>query len=329
MRVLHLIGIDDTNQVRVTHLSADPSRLAYECLGNVELLGLLDGSQFDVTTLVCGNVRRDAVTMRRVDVVLNAICDADTNRASLRAASQVVADAGVPVVNAPERVLATTRDRVAAALQGIPGVVVPRTARIVPSRVAEVEPLAAEASIARPFLVREAGTHGGHQLTLVADGEDLGALERFAFDGRSLYVTEFVDFRSPDGIYRKHRALVIGGRAFAKHLIASDHWNVHAASRPFMAARPELVAEEEAFVAGLSEPVQETFERIHERLQLDYFGADFALTDDGRVVVFEVNACFRPLVGRSGESQVASHQASTAEVKRAMADLLRSTAARG
>jgi hypothetical protein len=216
---------------------------------------------------------------------------------------------------------------VAARLAGVPGAVVPRTARVEPAGAADVVARAAAAGVAPPFLVREAGTHGGHQLTLVEGGDDLGELERFAFDGRSFYVTEFVDFASPDGLYRKHRALVIDGEPMAKHLIVSDHWNVHSRSRTFMATRPDLEAEEERFVTAMPDAVAAALRAVHERLPLDYLGADFGIDADGGVVVFEVNCCFRPLVGAATESAIASHQDSTARLKAAFAGLVARRAA--
>src|SRR5439155_1080338 len=82
-----------------------------------------------------------------------------------------------------------------------------------------------------PFLFRQVGSHGGQDLALVGDRDDLDRLEQFALDGRDFYVTEFVDFRSPDGLYRKYRVLVIDGVPYAKHMIASDSWNIHAEDR--------------------------------------------------------------------------------------------------
>ena len=328
LRVLHLIGVDDTRTVRVARLSPAPARRRYEYVGNVELRGILEGSGFDVSTLLCGPIPGDRARVDAFDVAVNAVCDADTNAGALEAVAAIVADAGLPVVNDPHRVLVTTRDRIAAALRDTPGVVVPRTARITPQYTSEVEDLAAAESVEFPFLFREAGTHGGERLVVVRERADLRRLEQFAFDGRAFYVTEFVDVRSPDGLYRKHRTLVIGGRAFPKHLIVSTNWNVHASSRPFMASRPALGAEEDRFVDGdVPAGFHDAFTAIHERLRLDYFGADHAIDADGRVVVFEVNACFRPLVGSESESAIPSHAASTERIRQALADVVRRRAA--
>jgi hypothetical protein len=328
LRVLHLLGVDDSRTVRVARLSPVLDRRRYEYVGNVELRGVLAGSGFEVSTLLCGPIPSDRPRLDDFDVAVNAVCDADTNGGALDAVAELVASAGLPVVNNPISVKRTTRDRVAAVLDGTPDLVVPRTARIKPRYTTEVEDLAAAAGIHFPFLFREAGTHGGERLIVLRSGADLRQLEQFAFDGRPFYVTEFVDARSTDGLYRKHRTLVVGGQAFPKHLIASPEWNVHADSRPYMAARPALADEEERFVEGdVPTGFHAAFAAMHARLQLDYFGADHAIDSAGRVVIFEVNACFRPLAGSASESAVPSHEASTQRIRRALADVVRRRAA--
>ena len=328
LRVLHLLGIDDTRTIRVARLSPAVARRRYEYVGNVELRGVLEGSGFAVSTLLCGPMPSDRPKLDGFDVAVNAVCDADTNAGALDAAAELVSGAGLPVVNDPRKVKLTTRDRVAASLRDTPGAVVPTTTRISPRYTSDVVGLAAAAGVSFPFLFREAGTHGGERLIVVRSDADLRQLEQFAFDGRDFYVTEFVDARSPDGLHRKHRTLVIGGEAFPKHLIASPDWNVHANSRPFMATRPELAVEEERFVDGdVPAGFRDVFRAMHDRLQLDYFGADHAIDSDGRIVVFEVNACFRPLAGSASESAIPSHEASTARIRRALADVVRRRAA--
>src|SRR5438270_862921 len=85
----------------------------------------------------------------------------------------------------------------------------------------KVPPMAADAVVRPPLIVREAGSHAGKGLTLIADSDATDELERFAFDGRDLYVTAYVDFRSSDGLYRKYRVLVVDGVPFPRHMVAS------------------------------------------------------------------------------------------------------------
>jgi len=321
LRVLHLIGVDDTRTVKVSFLSPDPSRLRYGCAGNVELAPLVDGDRFELVPLLCGDIPSESAEVTRLDVALNAICDPDTNGDSLRAAARVVRKLGIGVVNHPAKVAATCRDAVSRTLAGLPGVVVPATVKLAPSYISEVEHLLDADAVPLPFLFREAGSHGGHALVRIDHRGQLRNLERFAFDGRRFYATEFVDFRSDDGLYRKYRALVVGGAVHRKHLIISDDWNIHSRSRAFMADRPDLQAEEDAWVEDGTVDLA-PFSAMHARLGLDFFGVDYGVLPDGRMVLFEVNACARALQTGATTSAIGSHQDAIDRIKESLAAVL-------
>ena len=189
-----------------------------------------------------------------------------------------------------------------------------------------VSPSARVASAAQvaPFIVREAGSHTGKGLILIADSDTTDELERFAFDGRDLYVTAYADFRSPDGLYRKYRLLVVDGVPFPRHMVASPSWNIHSEDRPLlMNKRPDLRDEEQAFLRDFSLDRFPAFEALASKLGLDYFGVDFALGDDGGVLVFETNCCFRPI--REKDDPVYDG-ADVSKVKAAMGELIRARA---
>jgi hypothetical protein len=321
LRVLHLIGVDDSRTVTVSFLSANPARLRYGCAGNVELAPLVDPERFDLVPLLCGDIPSESAEVARLDVAMNAICDPDTNGASLRAAARVVRKLGIGVVNDPAKVAATCRDAVSRTLADVSDVVVPATIKVAPSYISEVEHLLDAGAITTPFLFREAGSHGGHALVRIDHRGQLRNLERFAFDGRRFYATEFVDFRSDDGLYRKYRALVVGGAVHRKHLIISDGWNIHSRSRAFMADRPDLQAEEDAWIEdGTSDLAP--FSAMHARLGLDFFGVDYGVLPDGRMVLFEVNACARALQGGATTSAIGSHRDATDRIKESLAAVL-------
>jgi hypothetical protein len=144
--------------------------------------------------------------------------------------------------------------------------------------------------MAAPFILRRAGTHGGKIVGLFDSAVRAAAAVE---PGRDYIATEFVDFRSDDGLYRKMRVFYFGRHGVARHLLISDKWNVHGEARAqFMAPRPELIAEERAlFESGAFQPaVRAVLDSVCERMPLDFFGMDFALRPDGRVVLFEANA---------------------------------------
>jgi glutathione synthase/RimK-type ligase-like ATP-grasp enzyme len=324
VRLLHVLGIDDTNTVEVTFLSPDVRNLRHKYLGNVDLLPLLDEEQFEIFTLICGGMPGEQVTVPAMDVILNAICDPDTNRMSLDVAERVQKQLKIPIVNHPSAVRDTTRDQLCQYLPDQPGLRMPKTSRIRPLRVADVAGAIDAGQLTPPFLFRQVGSHGGQDLALVSDRGDLDELERFALDGRDFYVTDFVDFRSPDGLYRKYRVLVIEGVPYAKHMIASDAWNIHAEDRTsVMHDTPALQQEEEAFLRNFTAEQFPVFGLLASKIGLDYFGMDFGIDGHHDMVVFEANCCFRALNPSETESRITYHRESVSRVRAAISDLIR------
>ena len=312
-RLLHILGIDDSDTVKVLQLTPllRPSNLVYT--GNVEVLNLLKDPRLKLDTVVCGGMRATDLKVAIPDVILCAICDPDTNAKSLDVAEKIIATLGKPTLNHPAAVRKTGRDRIPRMLGRVPGVVVPRTVRFRPKRAADVARLTSSGAIRLPFLMRPAGAHGGLGLARVDSADDLEVLDAFALDGRPYYATEYRDFRSPDGLYRKHRVIVVGGTPHARHVIISDSWNIHSESRDvLMAADAALRAEEEQFLATFDPAAWPMFERFASLLELDYFGVDYGIDADGKMVVFEVNACVRAMVGGV---ETAYHAATLAAIK--------------
>lgn len=225
-------------------------------------------------------------------VILNLITDPDQNPKTLENLKKLLRDHHGPVLNRPEAVLRSTRDQVARLLDGTPGLVAPKTVRVRNPKPDLVAGAIERAAMRFPLIVRLAGTHTGIIVGLFDRMDQLRAA--ITQTGEHI-VTEFVDFRSADGLYRKYRAFFIGERIILRHMLVSDMWNVHAGDRTrFMADRPELLAEErgilEAADQALPPSVLPTLEAVRDRMPLDYFGTDFGILPDDRVVLFEANA---------------------------------------
>ena len=248
----------------------------------------------------------DWAALPPVDVVFNAAGDADLvpDPAALRSSL-----AGLKVFNHPDRVALTRRDRLGELLAGIDGVVVPRVLRLAPS-----EPLAGR--LAGEVLVRPLGSHGGGGVHLLTDPPPRE---------EPVYVTQFHDFRSADGNWRKYRMIFVAGRAWPCHLAISSSWLVHWFSAD-MARSAAKCAEEQAFLENpgqiLGGRAYNAVEEIGRRLGLDFAGIDFALLQDGRVLVFEANATM--LVHADDDPDIfAYRQAPVARILAAFHDSLR------
>jgi len=222
-------------------------------------------------------------------VLLNLITEPEANARSLENLKKLLR--GVPgrVINRPEAVLRSTRDQVAQILSGIPGLIVPKAVRLNGSKPAVGRSAIEKAGLAPPVILRQVGTHSG---------KIVGRFDRVdeamsALTPGDHVATQFVDFASSDGLYRKYRTFFIGERIVLRHMLVSDHWNVHAKDRSrFMAEHPDTVSEERALMES-GDPfadVRRVLEAVRERMPLDFFGMDYGVTQADDVVLFEANA---------------------------------------
>ncbi len=244
---------------------------------NVPLRHLLPGGRF---TLVHWYVEyateKQDRTLPAFDVVFNAIGDADLAPSMPPSVIRVLERAGPRVVNHPDAVARTGRGDLPRLLAHVPWIVVPAVARV-----------GTGAPIAGPVLVRPLGSHGGAGVRRIdgGDGPEVA-------DG-PCHVTQFIDYVSGDGWYRKYRAVFVDGRVFPYHLAISRHWMVHywTAGMETDAARREeerrFLVDPEGVLGALAMAALELIARC---LGLDYGGVDFGVLADGRLVVFEANA---------------------------------------
>ena len=246
-----------------------------------DTLALLSSSRLDPVQLGQG-----------VDAVVNLISDADQAADILPIAAGLVRALGKPTINNPDGILRTTRDAIAELLQGIPRCRVPRIARLsaAPDRSASARDAAA--AFAFPVLARPAGTHGGDDFERF---DDLAGLTTFLAQrpGDDCYLIEYIDYRSPDGQYRKYRFIFVGAEMLPYHLAIGGDWKLHHDSTD-MGEHPWMQQEELAFLTNpgtfFSVANLRALQTIRERIGLDFFGIDCALDTSGDLVVFEVNA---------------------------------------
>jgi tetratricopeptide (TPR) repeat protein len=240
--------------------------------------------------LLVPGVNYDAADIGRdAALVVNLISDVDRGHELLEVARSFVDRLALPVVNHPDAVLATDRESIAARLSGIDGCCVPAVRRMPAEGAADA---IGQLTWTFPLLVRVAGTHGGEDFERV---DDIAAVEAFVDRHRAaiMYLTQYVDYRSPDGYFRKYRFFFVGHEVLPYHLAVGTDWKVHHATTA-MADQPWMQREEAAFLAA-PESVFEPrhFAALHAIrgvVGLDFLGIDCALGPDGALVVFEVNA---------------------------------------
>jgi tetratricopeptide (TPR) repeat protein len=243
------------------------------------------------------------------DIVFNGIGDPDVATPLAARLARFAARCERPILNPPDAIERTHRHKTGAILEHVPDVIVPRCLRI-DARPAKVEELAhqiAQAGLSFPLLTRPLATHGGERLELHASLESLW-LALINLDAPA-YLTAWHDFRSTDGYFRKYRIIYVDQKPHPYHLAISSQWMVHYFSADMVDA-PWKLDEERRFLAEpfevLGKRASDAITSIGRHLALDYGGIDFALTAEGKVLVFEANATM--LTHREAQSGPLAHK---------------------
>ena len=253
--------------------------------GNIPTRLILDDRIFE-TAAIYAEFYDAAEPLPPHAVVFNSIGDADLCERGLQRAQALVSRTHAPILNAPERVLLTGRAENARRLGQLPHVVAPLIRRL--TRRAP----AAGGELQYPLLLRAPGFHTGQHFVRVEAQDELeGALD--GLPGEEILAIEYLNARGTDGLARKYRVAMIDGALYPLHLAISSDWKVHYFTAN-MAQEQRLRDEEAKFLADmrriLGPKAMSALERIAATLGLDYAGIDFALRDDGALLLFECNA---------------------------------------
>jgi hypothetical protein len=294
MPILFVSGVNDLSQVGVS--LDQQGRFATLLDGNCSIhhrLPLREGAAAEVVLFGKGVQQRQFTFPRPPSLIFNQIADTDTHRGALQRCVELCASVDAQVVNHPEKIMRTARDQVSRVLQGIPGVVMPRTIRFNPRSPEDVFEHAAREGFAVPFIVREAGLHGGKNMLRADRAGDHAPLHVFPFDGRDFYLTEYVGCSDAEGHYHRQRLVVVDGEVLLRGSLYDRDWKVHGASRSYMLQR-ESWDDDRARAQWLeSEVIPQAVPAVKEisrRLQLEFYGIDCYLRPGREMVVFEANA---------------------------------------
>ena len=250
-------------------------------------------------TIARGNILRPDV-MPPHSLLLNTIADADVEGSSLDSLREYLEqNPDTVVINRPEPVTNTARDRNATRLAGIDGLTFPRTHRArfenaTPDRVAR---MVDELEFEFPFLIRRTGTQTGRSFARIKNREDLDT-----YVGERLNSTYFlIEYRKilwKDKLFRKLRLFHIDGEFFPVVCHLDKIWNVHGGNRKTIMRGDEvLMAEEKAFLKDWKSYVGAAnvgcIEKVAELTDLEFFGMDFTIDQDGKLFIYELNPAMR------------------------------------
>jgi tetratricopeptide (TPR) repeat protein len=264
---------------------------------------------------------RQMTELGEYDIAFNAVGDEDLAGPTAANAARFAELCPTRLLNHPAKIARTRRDLAGALYGHIAGVKLPKAARVEAAEVAGgVRAAAARAGIAQPFLVRPIGSHGGKGLFLVGGDAPDEALS----PAGAYYLTQFEDFRSADGLYRKYRAIFVGGRTLPYHLAIAPNWLVHyehSGTQDHQARLDEEMRYLDDPAAAIGAGAWDAVRQIGEAMDLDYAGADFSLAPDGRVLLFEANATM--LVHPEAPDGVLAHKNPSVErILQAFRDML-------
>jgi len=295
MAIVFTFGVSDLGVAKVKPDANGQMNVHVD--GNCDVLGMIDlGRIQPIPLLLYGpNAAQPPLDIPvKPSLIFNQIGDADSHSHSLKNCVELCRRLeGIPVINHPAAVQRTTRDQVAETLQGIPGVRTARTVRIQPRSPAEVITAVEASGIGFPAIMRTVGEHNAQNIVRLDSPADSDKLHVFAMDGRDFFLCEFIDNRNEQGLYFKHRIAMVGGDPVVRHAVFLDHWIVKSKSVPFMLEHPDF-----GNPVDFGHELQEqrvpralpALKEIARRLDLDYFGMDCCVDENGGILVFEANA---------------------------------------
>ena len=249
---------------------------------------LIEGSDISLDMLYVSPDIPFPATLPDHDLAMVAVCETDRNRPLLQHLETLLKSWPRPVVCAPGRIARLSRDGACRLLPSAPGMVVPVTTRMDRRALEGI----GRFDCTFPIIVRPVDSQKGHGLAKVdTPGAIMDYLETRPED--AFYVARYVEYRGPDGQFRKYRIVLIDQRPYICHMAISDSWVVHYMSAGMVESAPKR-AEEARFFAAFDDD----FARCHhdallsiaQRTELEYVGIDCSETPDGELLIFEVDS---------------------------------------
>jgi hypothetical protein len=196
-----------------------------------------------------------------------------------------------PMLNDPLRLPLLARDALPHILGNLPGLLVPACVPVTREALLNGRPVPGFEGGLYPALLRPVGSHAGQDLHRLTGPEDL-ARALAAATAPVFFLTRFVDYASPDGLYRKYRIAFIDGAPQLCHMAISRHWMVHylnAGMTECVAKRDEEARAMAGFAQDFARRHAAALVALQRRLSLDLWSIDCAEAPDGRLLLFEAD----------------------------------------
>ncbi|MDQ2733867.1 MAG: RimK family alpha-L-glutamate ligase [Pseudomonadota bacterium] len=263
---------------------------------NAPLPFLFEDSDIELTMIYLQPGEQLPRELPEHDAMIVAISQSDRTLGLLKSLSQSLQANAEPIFNRPAGIARTCRSEAYRHLAGLSGLVMPptsRTTRAFLSQIARGElglGVILEGG-ALPLIVRPVDSHAGRGLSKIGTlGELVSYLDGNAFE--EFFISPFIDYRSPDGQFRKYRVALVDGVPFAAHMGISEHWMIHYLNAGMTESAPKRAEEERfmrAFKTDFSVRHQRALEAVSNRFELELLVIDCAETAAGELLVFEMD----------------------------------------
>jgi hypothetical protein len=263
-----------------------------EVMANTPIDFLIETSDIALSFLYLGEGLPVPTEIPEHDVAFVAVCESHQNQNLLQDLSEVMRFWPKPFVNEPSRIAQLSRNRVSQCLASAAGVAVSDATRITRSQLHLLGTPSDSFSFSFPFIARPLDSHAGHGLAKI---DDCNQLDRYLSEENSpeFFVAPFIDYRSEDGMYRKYRIAIIDGKPFAAHMAISRHWMVHYLNADMLSSESNRQTEAEfmrSFDREFGLKHKKALALIDQKIGLNYYSIDCAETQDGRLLVFELDS---------------------------------------
>jgi hypothetical protein len=278
-------------RLRVLALAA-----AIDMGGNTPIEFLLEESDIELLTLYVVDGVGLPEQLPDHDVAIVVASDSEECRQALAVIEQAAPHWPRPLLNRPGLIGNLDRDKLYRLLMGIPGLDIPATIHATRAQLADLSKgqiacvdIASELHF--PMIARPRGTHAGVGLAKLDDASALAAYlaER---EEQDFFVARFVNYASPDGLYRKIRLTMVDGKPYACHMAIADRWDIWYLNA-YMAFSEEKRAEEAIFMQDFDHAFaarhKNAIDEMSRRVGLDYFIVDCAENQSGELLIFEAD----------------------------------------
>ena len=278
-------------RLRVLALAA-----AIDMGGNTPIEFLLEESDIELLTLYVVDGVGLPEQLPDHDVAIVVASDSEECRQALALIEKAAPHWPRPLLNRPDLIGNLDRDKLYRLLMGIAGLDIPATIHATRAQLVDLskgqiacEDIAGELHF--PMIARPRGTHAGVGLGKLDDASALAAYlaER---DEQDFFVARFVNYASPDGLYRKIRLTMVDGKPYACHMAIADRWDIWYLNA-YMAFSEEKRAEEAVFMLDFDHAFaarhKNAIDEMSRRVGLDYFIVDCAENQSGELLIFEAD----------------------------------------